>query len=69
MLAGVWAARTRNERTGRRLAWVATAAGAWLAAASCLLASPAKSAGVWNDAIVGAAVVVLGAWRVKATGG
>ncbi len=62
MLAGVWAALTRNVGTARTMDWIAAIAGAWLIVASFILGSPFISAGLWNDIIVGVIVLILGVW-------
>ena len=62
MIAGVWAALTRDARTARTLDWIATAAGGWLVIAPFILGLPEIAAGLWNDIIVGGIVFILGAW-------
>ena len=66
MIAGAWAALTRQAGTAKRLHWTAAAAGAWLVLASFILRFPAVNAGLWNDVIVGAVVVILGVWAALA---
>lgn len=69
IILGIWAARTRQASTARKLSWLAAAAGAWLIVAPFLLGRPEHPAGLWNDVIVGAIVVVLSVWAALATPG
>ena len=48
-----------RRRSGRGLA---AAAGAWLIVAPFVLEGPDHPAGIWNDVVVGAVVVVLSMW-------
>jgi hypothetical protein len=62
MIAGVWAARTSNTGTARRMNWVAAGTGTWLMISSFILRNPIPDAGFWNDVIVGVIVLILGVW-------
>ncbi len=62
MIAGGWAARTRNVGTARTMDCLAAVAGLWLIIASFVLGNPVLAAGLWNDVGVGAIVLVLGVW-------
>jgi hypothetical protein len=66
MIAGAWAALTRNIRTAKTLDWIAAAAGVWLILAPFVLGAPEIAAGLWNDIIVGVIVVILGVWAALA---
>jgi hypothetical protein len=59
LVTGGWAAFTNDARTARRLAVVAALAGAWLVITTPILRRPAVPAALWNDLVVGAAVVIL----------
>ncbi len=59
MIVGAWAALTSNVRTAKTMDWIAAAAGAWLIVASFILRNPAIAAGLVNDVLVGAIVIVL----------
>lgn len=68
IIIGVWASRTENVHTAVTLNRVAALAGLWLIVASFLLRPLELAAGLLNDVIVGAIVLVLGAWSaVRAT--
>ena len=60
MIVGVWAARTSNAGTARRLHWIAAGTGIGLMISSLMLRYPVTGAGLWNDLIVGATAFVLG---------
>jgi hypothetical protein len=62
MIVGVWAARTSNAGTAKRLHWIASGTGIWLMISSFMLRYPVIGAGLWNDLIVGATAFVLGVW-------
>ncbi len=59
MLAGAWAALTRDAGTAKTLTWIAAVAGLWLIMASFILGNPAIAPGLWNDIAVGVIVLVL----------
>jgi hypothetical protein len=61
MVAGGWAALTRQARTAMRLDWLAVGAGVWLIVASFTLGKPAIAVGLWNDVAVGIVAAGLGA--------
>jgi hypothetical protein len=60
VIAGAWAALTRNVGTAKTMDWVAAIAGVWLIVASFILGNPFIAAGLWNDIIVGVIVSILG---------
>ncbi len=62
VIAGAWSALTSSAGTARTLHWISAVAGAWLVIASFILRSPAITAGLWNDIIVGGIVFILGVW-------
>lgn len=62
MVTGVWAALTQDPRTARILYWAAAIGGGWLVIASFILRPFVIHAGLWNDVLVGAAVLVLSVW-------
>jgi hypothetical protein len=66
VIAGAWAALTSRISTARTLDWIAAAAGGWLMIGPLVLGPPAMAAGLWNDLIAGAIVLVLGAWAALA---
>jgi hypothetical protein len=66
MIAGAWAALTRKVTTARRLHWIAAVAGAWLIAATFILRPLEVAAGLLNDSLVGAIVLILGVWAALA---
>jgi hypothetical protein len=66
MLAGARAALTGNVRTARTMDWVAAVAGVWLILATFLLRDLTITAGLWNDLIVGAIVIIFGVWAALA---
>jgi hypothetical protein len=66
MIVGAWAALTSNVGTAKTMDWIAAAAGAWLIIASFFLGNPTNTAGLWNDIIVGAIVLILGVWAAFA---
>ena len=67
MIAGAWAALTRDVRTARTMAWIAAAAGLWLILATFLLRGLNITAGWWNDLIIGVIVVILGIGSARAS--
>ena len=62
VIVGPWAALTSHVGTVRTMDWIAAAAGVWLVIASFILGNPFMAAGLWNDIVVGAIVLVLGVW-------
>jgi hypothetical protein len=62
VFAGARAGLTRDVRTARRMNWIAAVAGLWLIVAPFLLGVPEIAAGLWNDLVVGAIVVIAGVW-------
>lgn len=62
VIAGVWAARTKNASTAKTMNWIAVVAGVWLVIGTLILRRPVIAIGSWNDIIVGVSVVVLGLW-------
>jgi hypothetical protein len=66
MLAGSRAALTQKPGSARTMRWIASAAGAWLVIATFILRNPSPAAGLWNDLLVGASVLVLGVWSALA---
>jgi hypothetical protein len=62
MVAGAWAALTRDVHIAKRLDWIAAAAGVWLILAPFILGPPEVPAGLWNDIIVGVIVLTLAVW-------
>jgi hypothetical protein len=59
MIAGVGAALTRDADAVKTMNWTAAAAGAWLMIAPFVLGAPVIAAGLWNDIIVGAIILIL----------
>lgn len=62
MITGAWAALTRSTGTASILHGISAAAGGWLIIASFILGNPIAAAGLWNDIIVGAIVLILAVW-------
>jgi hypothetical protein len=62
VIAGVWAARTKNTNTAKTMSWIAVVAGVWLIIGTLILPRPVMAIGAWNDIIIGVTVIVLGAW-------
>jgi hypothetical protein len=67
VLAGAWAALTRNAGTAKILDWIAAVAGVWLVIAPFILGTTSIAAGLWNDIIVGVIVLILGVWAALAS--
>jgi hypothetical protein len=65
MIAGAWAALTRNVGAAKKLDWIAAVAGVWLIVASFIFRDPVGTAGLLNDLIVGMIVTVLGVWTAR----
>ncbi|HZD11622.1 MAG TPA: SPW repeat protein [Candidatus Binatia bacterium] len=64
ILAGV---RVWKPAHNRWLSWTNVLLGIWLAAAPFILGYSEIAAAMWNDIIVGIAIIVLGAWSAVAT--
>ena len=68
MIVGVWAARTSNAGTAKRMNWIAIGAAGWLIISSFILRYPVIAVGFWNDLIVGVIVLVFGVWATLTLG-
>jgi uncharacterized membrane protein HdeD (DUF308 family) len=68
MILGIWAAVSEEKTTDKTLDWVNLLLGIWLIISPFVLGYMSVSAALWNDVIVGLAVVVLTAWGVYALG-
>lgn len=68
VILAVWAALSNAYSTIKTLEWINTAAGAWLIIAPFILGYSSIVAAMWNDVIVGIAVVVLAGWAALAAG-
>jgi hypothetical protein len=66
IILGTWAALTRKRSTARTLDGIAAGAGAWLMLSRFILGA-ALPAALWNDAIVGALILILGVWSAIET--
>ena len=64
ILAGT---RVWRPAHNRWLSWTNVVLGIWLAIAPFILSYTATTAALWNDIIVGIAVLILGAWSAIAT--
>lgn len=64
IVVGAWAALSGDARVTRRLTVITLVAGLWLIASALILRLPAVTAGLWNDLIVGASVVLLSGWAL-----
>jgi hypothetical protein len=62
MIAGAWAALTRDAGIAKTMNWLVVAAGVWLIISSLILRYPNLTVGLWNDVIVGVLVSILGVW-------
>ena len=66
VIVAAWAALTSNLGTAKTMDWIAAILGGWLLVASFILGDPLVSVGLWNDIIVGGAVLILGVWAALA---
>lgn len=68
IIVGAWAALSNDEGTIKTLEWVNVILGAWLVIAPFVLSYTSTLTAMWNDIIIGAVVVVLGAWAAVSMG-
>ena len=59
VIAGAWAALTRDMETAKTMDWIATIAGGWLVLAPFGFGVSPTGAALWNDIVVGVLVLIL----------
>ena len=67
IVAAIATMRVFGARTAGWLSWVNAALGVWLIVSPWVFGNASNSRVLWNDIILGAIILVLGAWSALAT--